>query len=172
MRSQSGGQGTKVKYHNPPNILKQKVGTGGLEPHIIQMAEEFISTNQVDFAPHAEKILTRLAGAIKVAKSKDRTERDVIDTITGPIMELKANGAMFRYFLVSEIADVMLNFLENISELNNDAFEIIDVHQKTLEVILKSKLQGDGGREGKALAQELYDACSRYRKKYEIYIDG
>lgn len=172
MRSQSGGQGSKVKYHTPANMLKKKVGTGGLDPHILQTAEEFINSNQVDFTPHGEKILERLAGAIKTAKRSDRAERDVINTIAGPIMELKANGAMFRYFLVSEVADVMLNFLENIAELNDDAFEIINVHQKTLEVILKSRLQGDGGKEGKALAQELYDACNRYRKKYEIFIDG
>ena len=176
MRSQSGGQGgrggAKVKYHSPPNVLKQKVGTGGIDPHVIQTAEDFISGNMVDFTPYGEKILIRLEKAIREAKGKDRTERNVIDTITGPIMELKANGAMFRYYLVSEIADVMLNFLENITELNDDAFDIINVHQKTLEVILRSKLQGSGGREGRALAQELYDACSRYRMKYEIFIEG
>lgn len=159
-----------VKYHNPPNFLKVKVGEGGIDPYILQTAEDFINSNQVDFNPYAEKILARLAGAIETAKGRERTERDVIDTITAPIMELKANGAMFRYFLVSEIADVMLNFLENIAELNDDSFEIIGVHQKTLEVILKNRLQGDGGKEGQALAQELYDACNRYRKKYEIYI--
>lgn len=167
-RTQSGKP--QVKYHNPSNLLKIKVGEGGIDADILQMAEEFINSNQVDFTPYAEKILAHLTAAIKAAKGRERTERDVIDTITAPIMELKANGAMFRYFLVSEIADVMLNFLENIVELNDDAFEIISVHQKTLEAILKSKLQGHGGKEGQALAQELYEACNRYRKKYEIYI--
>ncbi|HEY8192161.1 MAG TPA: hypothetical protein VIG74_07030, partial [Alphaproteobacteria bacterium] len=166
--NEAAGQAKNVKYHNPPNVLRQKVGKGGIDPQILQMAEEFIAANQIDFTPHAEKILQKLAAAIKVAKKQDRAERAVIDTISGPIMELKANGAMFRYFLVTEIADVMLTFLENIDELNDDAFEIIGVHQKTLEAILSNVLMGDGGKEGRALAQELYDACNRYRKKYEI----
>lgn len=170
--NEASGQHRGVKYHNPANILRQKVGKGGLDPEILRMAEEFIASNQIDFTPHAEKILAKLAAAIREAKTKDRAERDVINTIAGPIMELKANGAMFRYFLVTEIADVMLNFLENITELNDDAFEIIGVHQKTLEAILANVLMGDGGREGRALAQELYDACNRYRKKYEIFIEG
>lgn len=173
MRSKSGTKnGGKVKYHSPLNVLRKKVGTGGIDPFILQTAEEFINSNQTDFTPYAEKILERMAEAVKEARGQDRTERDVIDAISEPIMELKANGAMFRYFLVSEVADVMLNFLENIAELNDDAFGIIEVHQKTLEVILKNKLQGAGGKEGQALAQELYDACNRYRKKYEIFIDG
>jgi len=172
-RGDPEGQNKKeVKYYTPPNVLRQKVGTGGIEPNVIKMAEEFISSNDMDFTPYAMDILAKLAEAIKVAQTKDKSGRDVIDTITGPIMELKANGAMFRYFLVSEIANVMLNFLENIAELNDDAFDIINVHQRTLGAILKSRLHGDGGREGKALAQELYDACNRYRKKYKAYVDG
>ena len=88
--------------------------------------------------------------------------------LSRPVMELKGNGGMFGYRLITEIADIVLNFLENISELNEDVFEILEVHQKTLKIIIANKLAGDGGRVGKELAQELFKACNRYYKKYDI----
>ena len=81
-------------------------------------------------------------------------------------MELKANGAMFEYPLISAVAGVLLNFLEVIPELNDDALDIVAVHRSTLNVIVTGKLRGGGGNDGAALLQELADACDRYFKKY------
>jgi hypothetical protein len=162
---------TGARYYNPPNILRQKVGTGGIEPLRLERAEDFLAKNTIEFRPFARSILEKLDKSIAIARKKDKADRATINTISGPIMEMKASGGMFNYMLVTEIAGVVLNFLENITELNDDGFEIIDVHQKTLEAIIKHNLRGDGGREGRALAQELYDACNRYRKKYQVVVD-
>jgi hypothetical protein len=164
-------QKKEVRFYDPPNVLREKVGTGGFDPVMLERAEEFIDQHQVDFTPTANDILKRLNKAISKAKKAPKADKEIVDSISGPIMELKANGSMFHYALVSEIASVILNFLENVEELNEDGFDIIDVHQKTLEAILASGLTGDGGREGRALAQELYQACQRYKKKYRIVLD-
>src|SRR5690606_34435006 len=92
--------------------------------------------------------------------------RDTQALIAGPVMELKANGAMFEYPLISDVAGILLNFLENLQDLNDDALEIVKVHRRTLHVIVTSRLRGTGGRDGQALLQELVDACERYFKKY------
>jgi hypothetical protein len=156
----------KAKYHNPPNELKKKVGSGGLPPAQIASAERFIEINNTDFTPFAKKILARLGKAMDEAKKQRPARKRAINRIAEPIMEMKANGAMFSYALASEIAAVVLDFLESVSELNDDGFDIVDVHYRTLDAIIRLRLTGEGGTKGKAMAKELYDACRRYEKKY------
>ena len=81
-------------------------------------------------------------------------------------MHLKANGGMFQYHLISDIADICLQFLEAIEEYNDEAIEIIKAHEQTIQIILDNKLKGNGGKEGYELVKELHQACSRYFKKH------
>ncbi|MCB9991050.1 MAG: hypothetical protein H6867_06685 [Rhodospirillales bacterium] len=167
-KAESENSDPNVRFIDPPNILRQKVGIGGIEPMRVQRAEDFIDDNQLDFGPYALDLMARLDKIVADSKKGTIKGDKAIDDMTKPIMELKANGGMFKYMLVSEIADIVLNFLENISELNDDVYEIIDAHQNTLQVIIGNKLRGSGGREGKALAEALYQACKRFYKKHNI----
>ena len=167
-RKKAGGKnGKKPRYHTPPNVLREKCGQGGINPDVIQHAQQFIDDNPQDFTPYAESYIERLDAAIAEVR-RDRSKRglDVAQAIVRPVMELKANGAMFEYPLISAVAGVLLNFLEVISELNDDALDIVVVHRRTLGVIVASKLRGGGGHDGAALLQELADACDRYFRKY------
>ncbi len=154
----------KVRFIKPPNKLKAKVGTGGIDPKLLEKAQEQINKNTVDFVPIANDLLAKLSiqkEALKKDQSKKNTE-NVIESI----MQLKANGGMFRYQLVSEIADSCLHFIENIEEFNNDAFIVLEAHENTIKIILKNKLTGDGGKEGYALVKELNKASERYFSKH------
>ena len=162
----------KARYIDPPNTLREKVGYGGIEDNRISRAEEFIAKNPVDFTPHATDIMARLDAVLAEARAGKIKGQEATDKISRPIMELKANGGMFQYVLISEIADIVLNFLENIDEMNEDVFEIIDAHQNTLSVIVTNKLKGSGGTEGRALAKELYQACNRYYRKHGVRLKG
>jgi hypothetical protein len=163
---------SKAKFHDPPNVLRQKVGYGGIDPERIAKAEDYIQTNKADFIPYAEKIAVKLGAAIKKARAGKQDDKVAIEVVIRIIMELKANGGMFRYMLMSEIAGIMLNFLENIPSLNEDVFEIMDANYDALNVIIKNRLSGSGGHEGRALADELYKACQRYYTKHEIEVLG
>lgn len=81
-------------------------------------------------------------------------------------MQLKANGGMFQYQLISEIAALALHFLENVETVNDDALQVVDVHAKTIHIIIANDLKGDGGKEGYALVKELEKACKRFFGKY------
>ena len=163
---------SKAKFHTPPNVLREKCGYGGLDAVRINQAEKFIDTNELDFIPYATAMMDKLNVIIADVKSGKLKGEEASDRLTRPIMELKANGGMFRYMLVTEIAGIVLNFLENVGKVDGDVFEIIDAHQNTLSVILTNRLQGGGGAEGKALADELYKACNRYYKKHKIKPKG
>ena len=172
MDRQTGQKYEQAKYHNPPNVLRQKCGIGGMPEELIQKAENFIQDNKFDFKPIAVDIMGRFKDVLAKAKKAGTKDKKLIDKVAEPIMELKANGDMFRFSLLTDVAEILLNFLENIHELDDDSFNVIEAHKNTLEVILKNDLRGSGGSEGHALSRELYAACKRYYMKHNIEITG
>ena len=172
MAKDSGQKKEKAKYYHPPNVLRQRVGVGGLPEELLERAEQYIQDNDYDFKPLAVEIMGRFKDALAAAKKSERRDKPVINEITKPIMELKANGDMFRYALLTEVAEILMSFLENIQSLNDDSFHVIDAHKDTLEVIIKNDLRGSGGSEGHALSKELYAACKRYYSKHSVEITG
>lgn len=156
-----------VRIITPRHTLREKLGYGGIDPAVLVRAQELIEETTVDFEPYAKAFLDRLEKEIQIVRGKQTRNQADIHAITRPVMELKANGGMFRYTLITEIADILLNFLESLSVLNDDALDVVGIHTKTLTAIISGKLTGDGGREGRKLANELDGACQRYMKKYQ-----
>ncbi len=156
----------KPRFIKPINRFKQKVGTGGIDEKLLDTAQTLIEETKIDFSEYAFGYLETLDKIIKQAKENNENESETINKLIRPIMQLKANGGMFKYHLVTEIADIILNFLEELKKLDSDAYKVIEVHKKALKVIISNRLTGDGGKEGYELAQELDKACKRYHKKH------
>lgn len=158
----------KPVYITPPNPLKDKVGEGGIPAYLIKRCQEYLESNPVDYTPYAHRHLEQLLD-IKAQIEKDQldfnTARDKINNI---VMQLKSNGSMFHYQLLSMLSDVMLRFLENVTHIDGDFVEIMNVYTKILNIILNKRLNGNAGKEGYALTQELNNACLRYYAKYNI----
>lgn len=156
----------KAKFHTPQNSLRLKAGYGGVDPKVMDRAEDFIKVNEYDFTDKAKEILERLDKAVEGVKRDDHRSKEGINRMVAPIMELKANGAMFKFALLTDVADIVLDFLENTDYLNDDAFEIVDIHRRTFRIIINSQLRGTGGKQGDILIDELNGACTRYHKKH------
>lgn len=163
------GTKTKPRFIKPPNRLKAKVGGGGIDEQLLDKAQHFIQEVEVDFRPTAEELLVQIKESIKEYDSaKSDEERQAIkEKIASAIMQIKANGGMFGYQLMGEIAALGLYFLDSIEGFNKDALQVIDVHSKALQIIVANKLKGNGGKEGFALVKELEKACYRYNQKYK-----
>lgn len=154
------------KFTMPPNTLKIKVGEGGIPAYLIKRCQEYLESNPVDFTPHAVRHLDHLKDYYSQIESKNIDEETAKDRIVDIIMQLKSNGSMFHYQLISMVSDVMLRYLENVATLNQDFLDILAMYNRILEIIVTKRLTGNGGREGYALTQELHNACLRYYAKY------
>lgn len=164
-----GGKGKgkkKARFITPPNRLKEKVGDGGISEALLIKSQEFIENNTIKFEPIAQQYLAELKVALKAAKANPGAGRRAVDAMIRPIMQLKANGGMFRYHLVSHVANIVLQFLEKITVVDRDVCDIVEAHNNCLTIVITNNLRGDGGREGAALVKELQDACARYYKKH------
>lgn len=158
----------KVRFIRPPNTLKEKAGSGGVPESLIRQAQTVIEKFESDFRPEAESLIKALAAALKDAEAAvsggQAFNRDVL---VAPVMQLKAGGGMFKYELISDVADICLQFMENVAEYNADTFDVIKIHKATIQTILGNNLRGNGGPEGYALVQELHKACMRYFKRHK-----
>lgn len=157
----------------PPNTLKAKVGSGGLAEEILTKAETLLADNTADFMPLADMYLNTLMKAIdkiKDVKNLDVLPEDgheeLIVAMLYPAMQLKANGGMFRYPLVTTISDHMIQFLEVIDRIYIDTLEIVMAFHATVRAIVLAKIMGDGGRHGEELVRALRDACERYFERH------
>ncbi len=162
-------QTKKAKFITPPNALKKKAGSGGLPESILKNAQNVMNHFENDFRPEARKLLKTFTLALMESELALRTQTTTAnrDSLIFPIMQLKANGGMFKFNLLSDVADICLQFMENLEHYNRDALDVIRIHEHTIEVIISRNLRGNGGDEGYSLVQELHKACLRYLKKYK-----
>lgn len=163
----------KAEFIRPPNMLRMKVGTGGLSDAILDKAQQLLENNTVDFQPLAEMYLGSLMKGIDVAKNSDASKDPeyAIAAMLYPGMQLKANGGMFHYPLITNIADKLIQFLEVIEEPDIEAIEIVLAFHTTMRAVVLGRIAGDGGRHGRELMQALHDACMRYFEKNPENID-
>ena len=159
---------SKARIIKASKALQIKAGIGDIPEEKITKAETVIAENVEDFASIADEFLERLFLAIDTARKEggDLSKNKMLTAaMTQPVMELKANARMFKYDLVTSLANIMLGFLENVKDLDKDAIEIVGAHHKTLSAIILKKMKGDGGSNGALLQTELEDAVERYFSK-------
>lgn len=160
-------QRRKADFHMPANTLKVKVGNGGLSEDILNKAQALLENNTVDFRPLGEMYLDALTKGIEQARTppRDMETEHIIAAILYPAMQLKANGGMFHYPLITNIADKLIQFLEVITTVDAAALEIILAFHTTIRAVLLGQIKGNGGMRGAELMQALVDACYRYFEK-------
>ena len=154
----------KAELIAPPNRLKEKVGTGGIDETVLMKAQELLETNTIDFKPIAQMLVDVLHEAISDAKSGALKGEEAIESMLYPAMQLQAQGGMFHYPLISEISNTLVNFLETVSTTDKDVMDIVVAHKMSINAVLASQIKGDGGKTGRELRDALLDACARYYK--------
>jgi len=165
MRMNQEFTSNKARTIKANHLLRNKVGVGEIEESAVLNMQRIMDTTTTDFVPMGLKLLEDLSIALDNAKRRNGDEKLLIEGMTEPVMQIKANAAMFHYELVSTLADLVLNFLENINSLDEDVLEIVHAHQQSLSLILNNQISGTGGETGAALEKELQDACRRYFTK-------
>ncbi len=160
----------KAEFIKPDTSLKKKVGHGGLSDDILEKAQTLLEKNTVDFEPLCNMYLSALQQGIEAAKNigGDDDVEHTLSQMIYPAMQLKANGGMFHYSLITSIADKLIQFLEVLKEPDEEALDIIRAYHTSMRAVIQGKIKGDSGQHGKDLLLALEKACVRYFKKYPI----
>ena len=156
--------GTAEIIH-PPKRLKEKVGSGGLDMSIIAKAQEQLEANTIDFKPIGLHLLRIIDDSLRDIQAGKLQGKAAIKSLLYPIMELKAQGTMFNYPLITDISDTRVNFLETITDINADVIELITGYRMASMAIFSKGLTGSGGAAGQELRSAISQAYIRFHKK-------
>lgn len=148
--------------------LRAKAGTGVIPSAVIKKCQAILDNNTYDFTPIGQGILDRIQTILEKTRngtlSRDHAHHKILECI----MQLKANGSMFGYNLVTALCSTVMALLETIDTLDDDTLEIITSLYKALSIIFEEQLKNDGGRAGKLIEKEINTSCKRYYKKRQL----
>lgn len=145
-------------------LLSKAGGGEPVDQSIIDRCQKIIDENKINFVPLAQKYIDKIDEEIDIVKSLDQIPLRHLKSISAPVMQIKANARIFKYDRLGDLAAVMLNFLENLKEIDDDVIKIIEAHDRSLRILVEKEISGDGGNIGKNFQKELEDVCNRYAR--------
>ncbi len=156
-------EGSRPKQIIKPDLsLQAKAGLGLIDENTILHSESLFEKFEIDFKPIAMDFLNQTDDAIARALQEKETTHRSIERIVDPVMQIKANAKIFKYTLIGDLAAIILNFLDNLTVLDENALEILDAHRKSLRHLISHDIKGDIGPLGDSFKDELQAACKRY----------
>jgi len=144
--------------------LQEKTGVGKINELDVQRAHEIIERNEINFLPIIHGFLEQLEEELEKGRTQDIPQKQLIQNITMPVMQIKANGKIFHYDLIGDLAEIVLNLLESLAALDDGALQIVQAFVTTLRRVLKEKVTGSGGKAGDAFRKEMKGACDRFAR--------
>jgi hypothetical protein len=154
----------KPELFMPVNLLKQKVGSGGIDEARIEKAQTLIQNVSNDiFKELINELLSILQTLIALCRHEQyhNTEK-LIEDYAATFVQIKAHGAMFRYPLMSSIANNAVRFLDNVNDVDEKTLDVLQAHCDAIHLVKSKKMEGDGGEKGEQIKKALAEACKRY----------
>lgn len=119
----------------PSHALKRKVGNGGFDPKAIALAEQRLSEAKNLFpqiaADDIQAIQVAMTQLVHATQTKEWLER-----ITWAAVELRSNGAMFQYPLVTAVAELLYLFLLELKKVTPLSQQVIQLHHNALLIAM------------------------------------
>ena len=157
----------------PKNTLKEKVGTGGFKKENLEKAQKAIEENVIDFIPIANRYLAELSAVL--SKEKDAVSSEgLYSAILDPLMQLRAQGAMFGYPSITFLTDIIVNLLDSLKNVDSTVVEIVQAYEKSAKMMLSTQIKDQDHKLCQAFAQEIKAVCKKYteRKADKGYVSG
>lgn len=171
--TQEKTQNRQAMFITPDNLMKGKVGDGGLSEDVLKRAQSLLDSNMTDFKPFAENFLASIAETVQHAEGiadlhdlPAEQNEVLLNTILYPALELKSHSAMFKYPMIGRMAGDLVHFLEHVKGLNAETLDIVKAYQKTMSLVAIGAIPREETKDGENLCAELNQACLRYFEKY------
>lgn len=154
-----------VRIIKASRVLQEKAGSGEIDPLLVERAELYLQDNREDFVPLALDLMHRLAQTLETLRGKKKRSHSDLAKLQQDVMQIKANGKMFRYAIASEMADPVLDLLERIRVVDDDVLDLVQAHLAGLNLVIARQIRNASDINGRQLLTEIESACERYFKK-------
>lgn len=142
--------------------LRTKIGRGKISPAAILACTQLMESNAFDFQNLAGDLLKEIRDTLQKSEAAHITRGYALGKLRTQIMQFKANAAPFHYPLLTEIAQIVLDLIENIEELDAPALEIVAAFEETATKLLQKQIRGKSDTRSAKIPQEFRKACERY----------
>ncbi|SDE12272.1 response regulator [Rhodospira trueperi] len=152
-----------------PNTLKDKLGRGSqavfdLPLEMLERAEAELDRVALDFHDWARDYLNRLGRMLAEAEANADARRRIYRDINGLAHELRGQGGLFGYPLMTTLALSLFEATEPGCPEDDDSVAIIRAHIDTMRIVVRDKVKGDGGEVGRLLLEALRDAIAKHSR--------
>lgn len=155
---------SKVKIFNPPHGAgKAIVGDGPpqLDDRLLEKAEAAIKVMEQDFPQLAADCLVEMKSCFERAKANpDGSKKDVRSILT-LAMDLKGEAGSYGYQMISEIGELLRRYIQDLETLSARDLQAIAAHIQAMEVVLRDRIKGDGGKVGRQIVDNLHNLATQ-----------
>jgi hypothetical protein len=148
----------KGEFIDPPNFLKMKVGSGGIDKQAVKEAQNAIQVlGHKMYAQWADKDLGRMRAAFDELRQTNFDDPAGVKLMLRICWDMKGLGGTFGFPLVTEITHYLSNYLEHCENSPDVSVSsaVVQPHIDALYVVLSQKISGDGGAIGRELVRGL-----------------
>ena len=149
----------------PPNVLKAKVGSGGIDATVLKRAEQVIEDMKDEFADWIVKDVDHLSQA-RQAFEAQRTEK-TLNTLYRAAHDLRGQASTFDFPLVARIAHSLATLTDGTGQGTGAGVPmvLIDAHVDAIRLIVRDKIKNPADRMGTVLASELETKTAAFLEK-------
>ena len=157
-----------VNVIKPPDMLSSKVSKGGpgaVDLAAIERAESVIANMADDYLDWVEDDLVKIANAQKELKANRDQSEHHLDKVFQVAHDMKGQGGTFGYQLITDFAEGLYNFTAAGAGLSDSHVEIIKAHLDAMRVVIRERIEGDGGDIGAEIKKGLELSVQKFSNK-------
>ncbi len=152
----------KCEFFSPPNALIAKVGGPlKLDPKLLTKAEAQVAELKLSYGDWIEADLDKLTIALDKLKDRSESAAKQLQVIEGTAHDIKGQAGTFDYPLLTLIAESLCDMLRAADTIEDRQIGLVAAHIDAIGVIVRGRIQGDGGDMGKQLLSRLQTAVRK-----------
>lgn len=159
-----------IRFYPQPRTLISKLVSGQeisenvlFDWQQLESMEDELDKFSEDFMDWTAEYVAQLDRHMKLARELPVEKRkQLFGAISMVAHELRGQGGVFGYPLVSSIAASLFDFTHQMLDRSDDSLQLIKEHVDALKAVLREKIRGDGGAIGIAVMQALHLANKKF----------
>jgi hypothetical protein len=154
----------KLEIINPPNALKQKVGTGGagaVDLEALERAEQVISGMTDSYLEWVVDDLKKIEQAYSALESASGDKKAEMNGVFQVSYDIKGQGGSFGYDLMTAIGNELCRLIEKADKIGAGEVTAVKLHIDAMKLVIAEDLKGTGGTEGEKMLSGLQQVCDK-----------
>ena len=154
----------KLEVINPPNTLKQKVGTGGpgaVDLEALERAEQVIVGMTDSYLEWVVEDLKKIDEAYKNLAAASGDLKEEMEAVFHVSHDIKGQGGSFGYDMMTAIANELCRLIERTDKPGPDEVQAVKIHIDSMKLVIGQDMKGHGGKPGEEILAGLQQVCDK-----------